>query len=222
MLKVVLMDLFPYLISKSHIYNFVWQNVLTSEQYETFSNNEDFSELLSKDLNEKSVSDHFLSMTNNDKSSLEIINRYYSHYDELLKEFFQEYKFQDVITKFFQDAHTSGCDVILINNDSDFNKWVELIKLPRGVSMSNDKNEVNFSNLEECLTDKSIALNEFIYFTNDESIIDHLVEKGYFCATISKNSDNSNLIAINSIEELNFGNLALNFYDKSENTTGEL
>lgn len=217
MLKAVLMDFFPYLVDKHAIFNFIWQNVITDKEYDAYSNDETMMNFLYDDLSDHDVAQAFLNKSMNSPRSLEIINTFDAKKQELIAKFFKEYKFSEVMVKFFNDAKTSDCDVILMNNNPEFSDLLPLIKLPEKVYLSNEYDDINTKNIEEVLTKKSIALNEFIYITNDEPTIGFLLEKGYFCATISDKQDiNHDIYVISNIDDLTFGNLALKFYDKSD------
>ncbi len=218
MLKLVLVDIFPNIIDEKQIMNFIWKSIVKDDELQFLIENETYSHWLNEDLSIPEVAQKFLEdIKDVQDRAKKIIEEFKKHKSELIVEFFKTFKFDSSWNKFFDDAQETQCVVVLNNNNGEqTQKLVEMIKKPKGVYTNKEYGLNNIDTFLEELSSKNIAIQEFIYITSDEARIDTLEKKGCFCVRISSSGsaeDTETIRTISSIEDLDFGNLAFNFYD---------
>ncbi len=225
MLKAVLIDIFPFIISLDDLNQATWRSVLKEEEIQFLTTNEQFSHWLNEDLSLAEVSEKFF--TDMDKTqgrANEIVKTFKANKLEVVNNYFKNFKFNDHWKKFFDDATTAECVIVLNNNlEPAFEKQVHTLKLPKGVTTADKFGLTSMETFIDELSAKNIGFNEFLIVTDDQSRIDTLIQKGCFCVTISNNDiQDESVHHINSIKDLDFGNLAFNFYgtDGGDDTGG--
>lgn len=212
MLKAVCIDLIPCIIDDKNLYADVWKKVLKNN-YELYASNEVLSSFLTSDLT-PSLEQRFLQYMDNNSVAIDICNQFKTIKNKVFKNFFEEYKFNENFITFTKDAKIADCYVILVNNDELWSKYLKMLNLPENTYLSYEFGNLSIDNIETVLESKEIALNEFIYITNDGYVINQMQEKNYFYVRIDKKSE-SNLAdhVVGSMDELTFGELSFNFYD---------
>ncbi len=218
MLKAVLIDIFPNIISQKQILNFIWDSILREDEINFLTDNEQFSHWIHEDITIPEKAEEFLkAMENVPKRANKIVKEFKSKKNSLTKQFFKTFKFNETFIKFFNDAIESQCVVIINNNKGkECEKLIGLIKKPKGVFTDIEYGLTDLHTIEKELSNKNIALKEFLFVSSDQSMIDTIVKKGCFCVRINESgtqTDDEFIHTISSISDLDFGNLAFKFYD---------
>ncbi len=218
MLKAVLIDVFPIIISHEDINKFIWTSILKEDEIAFLTENEAYTHWFNEDLTIPETADKFLvDIKDVRERALDIIKQFTVKKSSLTTEYFKTFKFSESLMKFFTDAIDSQCVVILNNNEGKtYEKLTEVIKKPKGVFTATEYGLLSLETLEGDLSTKNIALTEFSIISSDQSKIDTLTQKGCFCVKIDSSGAHDldeSIHTISSIDDLDFGNLAFKFYD---------
>lgn len=220
MLKAIFIDIFPFIIDKTKIYESIWKYVL-GDEYESFLASESLNKFISLDLVKEKIQEEFIIKYENQEKAKQIIEEYTESKKQYIKKYFASFEFPEFFIKLAQDAKNEECSVVITNDNEYYQQAIKSMKLPENTSTCLQFGLKDIDNIEEIMAQKNISIDEFMYISNDESKIEQLVEKGLFCVKISEgDSDSSDVTILNSIDDLTFGNLAFRFYDWNNSQGG--
>lgn len=218
MLKLIFLDINPFLLVESKIIEKVWNNVLSWDQLEKmYRTKPELKEFLSTKPDPYTNMEQYLIQFTNDEytSFLKFFNKcYFSVLENCGDECFN----MNVI-ELINDAILGGINVVLLTQNNCLLKVVEVLNLPKQVSVissgfSLDK-EYNF--LTQYCTESNIMCDEYITITTNEKTLIDMQRNEIFCVTLNsdKNFKNSkNLYVVESIDDLNFGEISYTFYSR--------
>lgn len=220
MLKTIFIDIFPFIIDKTKIYELVWKKVL-GDKYDKFLSSETLNKFISLDLKKSNVMNEFIEAYDNEEEAKKIIDEYVETKVRCTKQYFQDFEFPEFFIRLAEDAKTKDCSVVITNDNEYYSNVIKTLKLPENVYIYDEKHVDNVCDIEEKLAKNNISIDEFIYISNNKDKIEQLVEKGFFCVKISaRDSQTSDVTVLGSIDDLTFGNLAFKFYDWTNNQGG--
>ena len=220
MLKTIFIDIFPFIIDKTKIYELVWKKVL-GDKYDKFLSSESLNKFINLDLKKTNVMNEFIEAYDNEEEARKIIDEYVETKAKCTKQYFQDFEFPEFFIRLAEDAKTKDCSVVITNDNEYYSNVIKTLKLPENVYIYDEKHVDNVSDIEEKLAKNNISIDEFIYISNNKDKIEQLVEKGFFCVKISaRDSQASDVTVLGSIDDLTFGNLAFKFYDWTNNQGG--
>lgn len=219
MLKAILIDIFPSIISLEKLNNAVWKSILNEEEVQYLHDNEQYTHWLNEDLSLPEVAQKFIEdMEDVEDRAKTITDKFKKNKSQVYNNYFKEFQFSKQWIKFFDDAHAANVDIILNNNfEPVFDEQIKTIKLPKDIYTTDKYGLTSLATFEQELSAKNVGCDEFLFISNDQSKIDTLAQKGCFCVKIDSNEmDEDSVHHISSIKELDFGNLSFHFYNKDE------
>ncbi|MGL4950670.1 MAG: hypothetical protein ACRC4M_02450 [Mycoplasma sp.] len=223
MLKAIFMDLVPYIIQKNCISNSAW-SVILQDKYPEYINDKDFCKAMNNDI----LTSNILSKLESKLKDEEVQELKSNYLLELVKaefEYFENFEFENSIKELFEKAEANDCHIYILTWHEEYYELLPKVKWPNNVDcvVVNEKSSINSAWVTEFASKHDIPSNEFLTITQDETRIDDMISNNLFCATINQgDSDNRNLYITSSIGKLDFDEIIYNFYETTEDESGEL
>lgn len=222
MLKLVFLDANPYTIDRVFLNKKVWQNTMKWESFvDWFKDAEDLKYFLSKEKNPYTYKKEYLKHMSEKEYDVFLETFEYNCRVEI-----QDYVKENLqlrIGDFISAALESEAKVILLNRSKHLTDIEKLLGFDQTITTLNVNytDDKCFETLTEYCSNLNIMCNEYIYVSqNEESLID-MLRNNVFCVTL-KNEKTikkyDNLYIIDSIEDLNFGEISYKFYSKENDS----
>lgn len=217
MLKTIFLDLVPYIVDTKVIFNQTWKKLLGVQYDEYLEKNDDIQELFKQDLLDPKVFDELKDIINDDDKADQLHKDFIKVVVDVENRYFSSFELPTPIKNLIEDAKNNDCSIVVVSWHTDYLERVKWVLDFGNVSflVVPEITWVSSTDLWKYTSSKNARVHEFLCLTQVQETIDDLVEKGFFCATISKVDNNNGLTpyVFSSFQDLDFETLRYNFME---------
>lgn len=217
MLKTIFLDLVPYIVDTKVIFNQTWKKLLGVQYDEYLEKNDDIQELFKQDLLDPKVFDELKDIINDDDKADQLHKDFIKVVVDVENRYFSSFELPTPIKNLIEDAKNNDCSIVVVSWHTDYFERVKWVLDFGNVSflVVPEITWVSSTDLWKYTSSKNARVHEFLCLTQVQETIDDLVEKGFFCATISKVDNNNGLTpyVFSSFQDLDFETLRYNFME---------
>lgn len=216
MLKIIFMDINPYVINCELINNNVWKSIIDSKAFESIIGDE-LSYIIYKNYNLFENKDNYIEKIGVDKYH-RLIDEWNIKFNIELDEFVKT-PILDKVFNFFKDAEDENIEIVLISSNPNLKNLNIKWNLPTNVKIEiiPINKEIEAKALIDYSASRNISYDEITIITNSENTISNMEMNKIFCVTINNElKSTSELFVISNIESILFTSIVYNFYNNTD------
>ena len=219
MLRIIFMDVNPYVVDGKELNEATWNDLASSGILLQYINREP---ILTKFFEKKkslfNFQDEYLKVLDS-KLYQELVNAWDGFYQKELENYLNTKKIPSYFTKLLDDAEQNNIEVVLVTNNKNFEnldkKLKTILKKDINLLMISNFNTLDINLLLNYAAQANASYEEIAVITQQEATIKNLLENNIFALTVGNdfNVNARNFIHLESNENINLEEILYNFYE---------